>query len=374
MKNKLRFVFFALTLIALVHSTLAQPTLSIAGMGNQAVLIWPADATNYFLQSATNLSTPNWVTVSNAAPGTNLLVAFNSPTRFFRLYQNVVAPAGMALIPAGSFTIGDTLDGISSAPPANVYVSAFFMDTDLVRYDQWSLVYAYATSHSYGFDDAGNAKATNHPAGNLNWYDAVKWCNARSQQAGLTPVYYTDAGFTQVYTNGDIDITNANVNWSANGYRLPTSAEWEKAARGGLTGQRFPWGLTISESQANYTGNTNNTYDLGPEGSNTNYNNGYPYTSPVGTFAANGYGLYDMAGNMNEWCWDWYAVPPYPAGSPYLGGTDPHGPLTESVYYRVTRGGGWSSEGAELRCAFPNAFAPSAIANGTIGFRCVRAH
>ena len=53
------------------------------------------------------------------------------------------------------------------------------------------------------------AKETNHPVGNLNWYDVVKWCNARSQQAGLTPVYYTDAGFTQVYTNGEIDITDA---------------------------------------------------------------------------------------------------------------------------------------------------------------------
>jgi formylglycine-generating enzyme required for sulfatase activity len=293
----------------------------------------------------------------------------------FRCVRNVpgnTTADGMALIPAGSFTIGDTLDGIGIATPTNVYVSAFLMDTNLVRYDRWQLVYSYATSHGYGFDDAGYAKATNHPAGNVNWYDAVKWCNARSQQAGLTPVYYTDPGFTQVYMNGDIDITNANVNWSANGYRLPTSAEWEKAARGGLTGQRFPWGLTISESQANYEGNTNNFYDLGPEGSNTNYNTGYPYTSPVGAFAANGYGLYDMAGNMNEWCWDWYAVPSYPAGSPYLGGTDPRGPLTESVYYRVARGGGWSNEGAELRCAFPNGFPPNAIANGIIGFRCVR--
>ena len=79
----------------------------------------------------------------------------------------------------------------------------------------------------------------------------VKWSNARSQQAGLTPVYYTDAGLTQVYTNGEM-CTTVYVNWAANGYRLPTEAEWEKAARGGLSGQRFPWGNTISESQANY--------------------------------------------------------------------------------------------------------------------------
>jgi formylglycine-generating enzyme required for sulfatase activity len=371
MKSNRFFSLLALAWWVIVPSIPAQPALSIAQTNSGAVLIWPAGATNYILQSATNLSTPNWVTVSNATPGTNLPVAFNSPAKFFRLSQNIVAPAGMALIPAGSFTIGDTLDGISSAPHTSVYVSAFFMDTNLVRFDQWSLVYNYATNHGYGFDDAGYGKETNHPAGNLDWYDVVKWCNARSQQAGLTPVYYTDAGFTQVYTNGEIDITNANVNWSANGYRLPTSAEWEKAARGGLSGQRFPLGLTISESQANYSANTNEAYDLGPEGPNTNYDNAYPFTSPVGSFAANGYGLYDMAGNMNEWCWDWYASPNV-AGSPYLGGTDPRGPLTETLYYRVTRGGGWSSEGADLRCAFPNAFPPNVIANGVIGFRCVK--
>ena len=121
------------------HSIPAQPALSIAQTNSGAILTWPVGATNYILQSATNLSTPNWVTVSNATPGTNLPVAFNSPAKFFRLSQNIVAPAGMALIPAGSFSIGDALDGISSAIPTNVYVSAFFMDTNLVRYDQWSV-------------------------------------------------------------------------------------------------------------------------------------------------------------------------------------------------------------------------------------------
>ena len=84
-------------------------------------------------------------------------------------------------------------------------VSAFYMDTNLVSYSQWQSVYSYATNHGYGFDYAGSGKAANHPVQTVDWYDVVKWSNARSQQAGLTPVYYTDAGLTQVYTNWDVD-------------------------------------------------------------------------------------------------------------------------------------------------------------------------
>jgi formylglycine-generating enzyme required for sulfatase activity len=280
----------------------------------------------------------------------------------------LATPQGMALIPAGLFTMGDSLDGESDATPTNITVSAFYMDINLVSYAQWQSVYFWAINHGYGFVYVGAGRAANHPVQTMLWYDSVKWSNARSQQAGLTPVYYTDAGLTQVYTNNIPDAIYPN--WAANGYRLPTEAEWEKAARGGLSGQRFPWGNVITENLANYSGNTGYSYDLGPNGYNAAFTNVWPYTSQVGYFAPNGYGLYDMAGNVSEWCWDWYGTP---YGQPT--NTNPTGPATGGN--RVIRGGSWDSSAYFTRCAARNSVtivAEPAAAYSDLGFRCVRGH
>ena len=159
-------------------------------------------------------------------------------------------------------------------------------------------------------------------------------------------------------------MTNVQVKWTVNGYRLPTEAEWEKAARGGRTGQRFPWGNTITQNLANYFGATASyAYDLGPNGYNAIGSIGgtSPATSPVGSFAANGYGLNDMSGNVFEWCWAWY-------GTPYAGGTDPHGAATGS--FRVFRGGSWSLDADDCRSAQRYGDFPADAYNG-VGFRVV---
>ena len=391
MTTKLQCFFIGLALLAVVHPVLAQPALGIVPTNNQFILFWPVTGggANGVLQSATNLVSPNWLSATDAFPvdyGSQIAVSVTnvSSARYFRLLLVPPTADGMAFIPAGAFTMGDTVDNGSPAnnniPPLNVYVSAFYMDVNLVSYSQWQTVYNYATSNGYSFANAGFAQTNSQPVQpvqTVDWYDCVKWSNARSQQAGLTPVYYTDAGLTQVFTNGD-NGTTVYPNWEANGYRLPTEAEWEKAARGGLSGQRFPWGDTISESQANYIADPNPTnsggytYDLGPyTGFNTNFDAGHvPFTSPVGYFAPNGYGLNDMAGNLYEMCWDWYAGPPYPSGSPYLGGIDPRGPVGP-LSNRVVRGGNWESLAIFVRCAYRAYYFPYG-ANNDFGFRCVR--
>ena len=174
---------------------------------------------------------------------------FSANVRFRVTADDQVAPSGMVVIPAGSFTMGDSLDGDSSDLPLHsVYVSAVYMDKYLVTYALWQQVYQWATSHGYSFDYSGSGKAASHPVQSIDWYDCVKWCNARSEMEGRTPAYYTDAGLSVRYRSG---LVAPFVNWQA-GHRLPTEAEWEKAARGGLSGHRFPWGDTITEAQDNY--------------------------------------------------------------------------------------------------------------------------
>jgi len=288
---------------------------------------------------------------------------------------SVKPPPGMVFIPAGSFTMGDNLDGTEEALPLHTnFVSAFYMDRYETTKAQWDEVYRWATNHGYSFVLTGTpgAKGTNHPVHTVNWFNRVKWCNARSEMEGLQPCYYTTAGQTNVFRTGTFVLSNACVRWSANGYRLPTEAEWEKAARGGANGQRFPRGDTISHSQANYYGAPSSfPFDVSPtSGWHPVFDDVEPYTSPVGYFAPNAYGLYDMAGNLWEWCWDVYDVYSSEAR------IDPHGP-NGSVgaggvpRTRVLRGGGWGADAMFSRCA-DRALGPPNNAGYTAGSRCVR--
>ena len=113
------------------------------------------------------------------------------------------APPGMALIPAGAFTMGRTSgDTDSDAVPAATTVSAFYMDVNEVTLSQWQAVYYWAKDNGYTDLPAGTGKGPNHPVQTVTWHDCVKWCNARSEQAGKTPVYYTNDAQTTIYKTG----------------------------------------------------------------------------------------------------------------------------------------------------------------------------
>lgn len=254
----------------------------------------------------------------------------------------------MVLIPAGSFVMGNCTNGYFSPvegnsdelPQHTVYISSFYIGKYEVTKADWDDVYMWATNRHYQFDHPGGSinKPTTHPVNSINYFDAIKWCNAKSVKEGLTPCYYTSVSQTIIYTNGQVNVVNDWVKWTANGYRLPTEAEWEKAARGGVAYHRFPWSdaQEIQHVRANYYSYSSYSYDTSPTRDyHPLYSDITPYTSPVGSFAPNDYGVYDMAGNVSEMCWDGYAWDYYLI-SP---STDPHG--TASVNSRVARGGSW---------------------------------
>lgn len=273
----------------------------------------------------------------------------------------------MVRIPGGSFQMGDTFnEGWSDELPVHaVYLDVFYIGRYEVTKGLWDTVRTWATSNGY-YLNAGSGKAADHPVNSVKWFDCVKWCNARSQQEGRTPCYYTDPGLTTVYKTGEVA---PYVKWNANGYRLPTEAEWEKAARGGVPGHRFPWSDTdtIQHARANYYSLASASYDTSPtRGLHPTFSTGpQPYTSPVGYFAPNGYGLYDMAGNVWEWCNDWKSDTYY-SSSP---GSNPTGPASGN--YRVLRGGSWGDVAVSLRCAgrVNGGRRPDFRYSGGIGFR-----
>jgi formylglycine-generating enzyme required for sulfatase activity len=306
----------------------------------------------------------NWTVV------TNLLIAqtpysvadpntASSPMRFYRV-QTVVpsVPAGTALIPWSQFVMGDTLgEGESDEVPLHTNsVSSFYMDTNLVTRGLWNEVYEWAITNGYTFDSTVLSKGADHPVVNVSWYDAAKWCNARSEKAGLVPAYYTDSTRSEIYRSEQIDLDSASVKWSA-GFRLPTEAEWEKAARGGASGHRYPWQDTVNffVTRANVVNDP--LFGSGP----------YPHTSPAGFYTANGYGLCDMAGNVWEWCWDWYDGEWY--SNPDASLPDTRGPGWGD--YRVQRGGSWNDDAGYARCA-ERSFDAASSAFNYYGFRCAR--
>ncbi len=245
-------------------------------------------------------------------------------------------PSGMALIPSGCFDMGDALgEGYSQELPVhNVCITSnFYMDVHEVTNAEYEACVDAGTCTAPAYSSSftrslyyGNPTYDNYPVIYVDWNQATDYCT-----------------------------------WASK--RLPTEAEWEYAARGGLAGKRFPWGGTISCADANYYAKPSSyPYD-------TNGSDGYCIgdTSQVESYAANGYGLYDMSGNVWEWTNDWYQSDYYQYCVDNNIVDDPQGPNTGSS--RVLRGGRWYNNSNYLRVAYRYYNTPTLQYNN-IGFRC----
>jgi len=234
----------------------------------------------------------------------------------------------MVVIPGGWFEMGNSKGAPDESPVHRVWVSSFWMDRFEVIQEQFK---------KYQLSDPSHFKNPKHPLEQMNWTDAAIYCNERSLVEGLEPCY---------------DEETWQCNLQANGYRLPTEAEWEYACRAG-TGTKYSFGNNARELKA---------YAWFAENSSGK-------THPVGTKKPNRWGLFDMHGNVSEWCNDFYSEDYYKQ-SPEK---DPKGPTKGQE--RVLRGGAWNSSEDSCRSTYRTSdpsIDDTCLASDAIGFRCVR--
>jgi eukaryotic-like serine/threonine-protein kinase len=291
---------------------------SNVGTGHQNTLVALRYGTPTFTLTFTPTPTPTYTPTFTLTPSLTPTLTFTptlTPTPLAGAIQ--ISPKDgmvMVYVPAGEFEIGSE-DGNNDEEPVHaVYLDSYWMDQTEVTYEQYQ---QFVQTESY--DGDSGCGSGNHPVACVDWYGAQAYCE-----------------------------------WA--GRRLPTEAEWEKAARGGLEGMKYPWG---NENPVCNSGAENGAKFDDNAGCNDTG------TEPVMSYAANGYGLYDMAGNVWEWVSDRYAGDYY-ENSP---DNNPTGP--DSGNYRVLRGGSWNDNGRNVRSASRDRNVPS-VTWGSNGFRCAR--
>ena len=279
----------------------------------------------------------------------------------------------MLLIKGGTFLMGSPVNDLgrkNDETQHKVTVNSFYMSIFPVTQKEYMEIMETNPSRFEG---------DNLPVEKVSWYDAIEYCNRMSEREGLTPVYMInkdqrDPNNLNIESNHNNynynpDSLQWNVIWNrnANGYRLPTEAEWEYACRAGTTTRYW-----CGDDEISLLGNIN-AADLTfiermdkDDFEWLNFDDGHVSTSPVGSFAPNPWGLYDMHGNVYEWCWDWYDNYSNEAQ------TDPTGAVSGTD--RVVRGGSWISGGQELRSASRGSLTPSLPLHlfSIFGFRVVR--
>jgi formylglycine-generating enzyme required for sulfatase activity len=305
------------------------------------------------------------------------------------LKEGRYAPKGWVMVPGGTFTMGSPAaevgrdDNNADEIQHEVTLNSFYIGEHEVTQAEYQAVMNGKNPSFFDDEDA--------PVEYLSWFSAVEYCNKRSAQEGLTPAYVinkkaVDPNNESEWTQGQVD-GDGPVKWSvtwkrdANGYRLPTEAEWEYACRAKTT-TAFNTGASLSAQQANF-GYANDS------------------TLAVGSFAPNAWQIYDMHGNVAEWCWDWYgdypteaasapagdpadpadpaeaasdpadapATPPSAPAAPASASSNPTG--APAGAFKVVRGGSWATDAQYQRSAYRGWNSPSGLVH-RIGFRVVR--
>ena len=241
-------------------------------------------------------------------------------------------PIALVLVEGGTFDMGSDISD-DEKPVHKVAVKSFMIGKGEVTFAEYD-AYCDATGKSR-LNDNDWGRGT-RPVIHVSWYDAVVFCNWRSQKDGLMGCY-------------TITGTDVTYNTDANGYRLPTEAEWEYAARGGSKSRGYAYSGSNDAGEVGW-------YDQNSGNS----------THQVGEKRANELGLFDMSGNVWEWCWDWYGDKYY-SQSP---GENPMGPSLGQ--YRVLRGGCWFGDVHLLRCTLRDGVVFPTSSGYSLGFRVAR--
>jgi len=278
----------------------------------------------------------------NYVPHLSSLLSLDSTT--------ILRNKDMVLVEGGEFMMGCTKGDLSchgDETPHKVRVSTFLIHNKEVTFEEYDR-FCKATGREQPDDEGWGRDRL--PVINVNWYDAIAYCNWLSMEEGLKPCYTIEKSRILL------------CDFRKNGYRLPTEAEWEYAARGGVRNKEDIYIGTSDKESFHLYGNScdrncNNTW------ADNLVDDGHQYTSPVGSYQPNELGLYDMSGNVWEWCWDWYGD--YPRKSI----ENPVGVKRGTL--RVLRGGSWLNYGKHLKVSFRFRYDPNS-ANRNRGFRLAR--
>ena len=279
-----------------------------------------------------------------------------------------IAKREMVAVPGGTYTQEDGAESFDHT------VSSFSMAKYEVTYELWYEVYQWATANGYAFQNPGRgggsigavpAPGNYEPVTTISWRDVIVWCNAYSQMAELTPVYYTDAAHTTLIMSSEdanaAECDAAVPDWSADGYRLPTEGEWQCAASYKDGASWLPYDHASGDTSSYCHPSDAGTSTVFGDYAWYNGNAGMT-AKDVGTKTENHLGIFDMSGNAFEWCYDWYAA--YPGAS-----TDYRGPASDSNH--VIRGGSFLGTTGPLQVGYRGEQPPDS-ANGVLGFRLAK--